>query len=68
MEIEVSSMKQRFSGAVATVLSLLMAGGLVLMDHFNVIHLTRIGSLWPVVLIAIGLEELFAWAHSNNRR
>ena len=61
-------MKQRCSGSIAIPLCLVMAGGLLLMDHFDIIHVTGLWNLWPVLLIAMGLEELFAWAHSNNRQ
>jgi hypothetical protein len=37
---------------------LIVIGGLFLADNFNIIHLERIGELWPLLLIGLGIWML----------
>jgi len=39
-------------------IALIVIGGLFLADNFNIIHFERIGQLWPVLLIGLGLWML----------
>ena len=43
-------------------LLLVLAGALLLMDRMDMIHIDHLAQLWPVTLIAAGLEELYKWS------
>lgn len=43
-------------------LMLLLAGVALMMDRLDIIQVAHIWNLWPVALIAAGLEELYLWA------
>jgi hypothetical protein len=45
---------------------LLLAGIALMMDRLDIIQIARFWDLWPVVLIAAGLEELYLWAASGR--
>ena len=36
------------------------------MSRFDIIHVARYWDLWPMLLIAAGLEELYLWATSGD--
>ena len=57
-----------FSHPVALSLWLILAGALLLLSHNAVIHPAGIRNLWPLVLIAAGLEELYLWASTGERQ
>jgi hypothetical protein len=46
----------------------ILTGTLLVMGQLNVIHITRYQQLWPVTIIAAGIEELYRWATSGNDR
>jgi hypothetical protein len=46
-------------GGITIAVVLIAVGALLLMRNFDVIRLPGISELWPLVLIAIGLEQLF---------
>lgn len=56
------------SGAVAIPLCLILAGVLLAMDRFGIIQVTHIRNLWPVMLIAVGMEKLYLWTITQDRR
>jgi hypothetical protein len=45
---------------------LILAGALLVMSRFDIIQVARYWDLWPVALIAAGLEELYLWATSHR--
>ena len=47
---------------------LILAGALLVMGRFDIIQIARYQDLWPVALIAAGLEELYLWAISGDDR
>jgi len=51
-----------YSGSVALPLCLILAGALLAMDRFGIIQVSHIWNLWPVALIAAGMEKLYLWA------
>lgn len=48
-------------------LLLVLTGALLLMDRFGMIRITHFAQLWPVVLIAVGVQELYNWTVSGRR-
>jgi hypothetical protein len=56
------------SGAVAIPLCLILAGALLAMDRFGIIQITHIWNLWPILLIAAGMEKLYLWTITQDRR
>jgi Domain of unknown function (DUF5668) len=55
-------------GSVAIPLCLILAGGLLAMDRFGIIQVNHIWNLWPVMLIASGMEKLYLWTITQGRR
>ena len=56
------------SGSVAVPLCLILAGILLAMDRAGIIQVNHIWNLWPVILIAAGMEKLYLWTITPNRR
>ena len=67
LEIEVQHMRI-CSGSVAVPLCLILAGILIAMDRFGIIQVNHIWNLWPVMLIAAGMEKLYLWTITQDRR
>jgi hypothetical protein len=61
-------MRLFYPGQIALPLILVLAGALFLMGRMDVVHLTGYRNLWPVALIAAGLEELYLWSASGEDR
>ena len=61
-------MRLFFPGQIALPLILILAGALLVMSRFDIIQVARYLDLWPVALIAAGLEELYLWATSEDDR
>lgn len=55
-------------GQIALPLILILGGALLAMSRFDIIQIARYRDLWPVALIAAGLEELYLWATSGDDR
>ena len=55
-------------GSVAVPLCLILGGTLAAMNSFDIIHVNNIWSLWPVILIASGMEKLYLWTTTQDRR
>lgn len=55
-------------GEIALPLTLLLAGVAMTLNNLAIIQVTEIWSLWPVLLIASGLEELYFWAFPERMR
>jgi hypothetical protein len=56
-----------YSGSVAFPLCLILAGVLIAMDRAGIIQVNHIWNLWPVMLIAAGMEKLYIWAITPGR-
>lgn len=68
IEDEVRFMRLFYPGQLAVPLMLILVGALLLMSRFDIIQVARYQDLWPVSLIAAGLEELYLWATSGDDR
>jgi Domain of unknown function (DUF5668) len=60
-------MRLFYPGQMALPLMLLLAGVALMMDRLDIIQVAR-WDLWPVALIAAGLEELYLWAAAGSSR
>jgi hypothetical protein len=61
-------MKIYYPGALMIPILLLFLAALSVLDRFGIVQIARAWSLWPVTLIATGLEELYLWATSKTER
>jgi len=59
-------MRLFYPGQIAIPLMLILGGALLLMGRFDIIQFAQYKELWPVALIAAGLEELYLWAGSRG--
>ncbi len=48
-------------------LLLVLTGSLLLMDRLDVVHISHLAQLWPVILIAIGLQELYIGTQPGSK-
>lgn len=55
-------------GQLVLPLMLILTGALLVMSQFDIISITRYQQLWPVTLIAAGLEQLYRWAFTGDDR
>ena len=55
-------------GSVAVPLCLILAGVLLVLNSYGILHVHNIWSLWPVVLIASGMEKLYLWTITPGRQ
>jgi hypothetical protein len=55
-------------GSVAIPLCLILAGALLALDRFGIIQVNHIWNLWPIMLIASGMEKLYLWTITQDRR
>lgn len=55
-------MRTYYPGALMIPVILLLLSLLSFMNSFGIIQVANVWSLWPVTLIATGLEELYLWA------
>jgi len=53
-------------GQIALPLLLVLTGALTMMSRLDIIRFAHYANLWPVVLIAAGLEELYIWAFKGE--
>jgi Domain of unknown function (DUF5668) len=61
-------MRLFYPGQAAIPLILLLASVIFLMTRFDIIQFAPYWRLWPVALIAAGLEELYLWAYSGGKQ
>jgi hypothetical protein len=57
-----------YTDSVAVPLCLILGGILLALDRFGIIQVNHIWSLWPVTLIAAGMEKLYLWTINQDRR
>ena len=60
-------MRLFYPGQMVLPLMLILGGMAMIMDKLDIIQVARLGDLWPVALIAAGLEELYLWAFQPDR-
>lgn len=53
--------------SIAVPLCLILAGILLALDRFGIIQVNNFWNLWPVILIAAGMEKLYLWTITPNR-
>jgi len=58
-------MRLFYPGQMVLPLILVLAGIALTMDRLDIIQVSSIWNLWPVALIAAGLEELWLWKGSK---
>jgi hypothetical protein len=49
-------------------LLLVLTGTLLLMDRFDMIRISHLAQLWPIGLIALGLQELYIWTMKGRKQ
>jgi hypothetical protein len=47
-------------------LLMVLTGTLLMMDRFDMIRISHLAQLWPIGLIALGLQELYVWTVSGR--
>lgn len=53
-------------GQLVLPFMLILTGALLVMGQLDIIQIARYQQLWPVTIIAAGLEELYRWARPNR--
>ena len=53
-------------GHLLLPLFIILTGALLVMGQFDIIQISRYQQLWPVTIIAAGVEELYRWARSER--
>jgi hypothetical protein len=53
---------------IAFPLFLILAGTLYIMGDNGIIPPVQLFKLWPLLLISIGLEQIYAWSRSGWRQ
>jgi len=59
-------MRYFLPGQIALPLILILSGALLIMSRFDIVQVARYRDLWPVALIAAGIEQLYVWANSGD--
>ncbi len=59
-------MRLFYPGQILIPLMFILAGTLLVMGRFDIIQVGRFQNLWPVTLIAAGLEQLYIWARDDR--
>ena len=67
MGIEVNEMCHRHRRHIAIPLFLILTGTLFLLGQAGVVHTVHFGSVWPLMLIALGLDQLYGWTSFRSR-
>lgn len=59
-------MRTLHPGQLVLPFLLILTGTLLVMGHLDMIQISRYQQLWPVTIIAVGVEELYRWARSGQ--
>ena len=59
-------MRLFFPAQLVVPMMLILTGVLLVMTRFDIIQVARFQNLWPVTLIAAGLEQLYLWARDDR--
>ncbi len=60
-------MSHRYRRHIAFPLFLILAGTLFLLGHADIIPAVHFRNVWPLILIAIGLDQIYGWASSRSQ-
>lgn len=60
-------MQSIFSARIAFPLLLVLSGTLLMMNNLDVLPIGDLARMWPVALIAGGVEELYRWAAGEGK-
>ena len=53
---------------IAFPLFLILAGTLYLLGDSGMVRQVHLHNIWPLFLIALGLEQIYNWSQSGSRR
>lgn len=59
-------MRLFYPGHLVVPLMFILVGALLVMSRLDIIQVARYQNLWPVTLIAAGLEQLYLWARDDR--
>jgi hypothetical protein len=59
-------MRLFYPGQIVVPLMLILTGVFLMMTRLDIIQVARYQDLWPVTLIAAGLEQLYLWARDDR--
>ena len=59
-------MRVFYPGQIVVPLMFILVGSLLVMSRFDIIQVAWYQNLWPVTLIAAGLEQLYLWARDDR--
>lgn len=59
-------MRMFHPGQLVLPFLLILTGALLVMGQLDIIQISRYQQLWPVTIIAAGVEELYRWARSGQ--
>jgi hypothetical protein len=59
-------MRLFYPAQVVVPLMFILVGALLVMSRFDIIQVAWYQKLWPVTLIAAGLERLYLWARDDR--
>ncbi len=59
-------MRTLHPGQLVLPFILILTGTLLVMGHLDVVPISGYQKLWPVTIIAAGIEELYRWARSGQ--
>lgn len=60
-------MRIYFPGLMMIPFVLSMLAAMAIMNAFGIIQVSQVWSLWPVSLIATGVEEIYLWTSRTAR-
>lgn len=59
-------MRTLHPGQLVLPLMLILTGTILVMGRLDIIQISGYQKLWPVTIIAAGIEELYRWARSGQ--
>jgi len=59
-------MRLFYPAQIVVPMMFILTGALLVMGRFDIIQIARYQELWPVTLIAAGLEQLYLWARDDR--
>jgi Domain of unknown function (DUF5668) len=59
-------MRVFYPGQLLVPLMFILTGALLVMGRFDIIQVARFQNLWPVTLIAAGIEQLYLWTRDGR--
>ena len=59
-------MRLFYPGQIVVPMMLILTGALLVMSRSDITQVAWYQNLWPVTLIAAGLEQLYLWARDDR--